>query len=202
MFLLQDNPTLSTQKDVDRVQMTTFNIILGLVHAAAYLSRGIILSATSVVIIMSVASLWGAVYVFCQEIVEMGEEHIEEETSETITSPHCAVQIETEQINLTTQGERESDESNQTNEERRTSRLVARYKDLKALSDNLNESIGGIVLFFLIDWTMHYSIHFNQIFLPGKWNKKLRLIYDLLGQVILFCFSTDIYLQVSILSIS
>jgi len=194
MFLLQDNPTISTQKDIDRVQITTINITLGLVHAAAYLSRSIILSAVSVVIIMSVASLWGAVYVFCQETVGMDEEHTEEETAATITSPHCVVQIETDQINLAAQGERES---NETNEEKRTNRLVARYKELKALSDNMNESIGGIVIFFLVDWAMIYSINFNQIFLPGKWNKKLRLIYGLLRQVVIFCFSADIYLQVS-----
>jgi len=202
MFLLQDNATISTPKDVDRVQMTKLNIILGLLHAAVYLCRSVTLSTIRVGIIMSVSSLWGAVYVFCQEILGMDEEHTEEETAETTTSPHCVVQIEAEQINLTARGERESNEGNETNEERRTSRLVARYKELKALSDNMNESIGGIVLFFIGHWTMYYSNHFNKIFLPGKWNKKFRLICGVLRQVIIFCFSTSIYVKVSVSSIS
>jgi len=200
IFLLENNATISTLKDIDGVQITAINIILGIVHAFVYLTRGVVGHCIHLGIMMAVVSLWGAVRTLRQEAVgQDGEdtEVTEEETAEALTF-FSIVPPAVREVNPVVPRHEERNVSNETAEGRTVNKLVARYISAKTFSDNINTAIGGMVLFALLEWTMFYSVFLNELFLPGTWNKKLGLILGLLSQAIIFCFSIDVYLEVRI----
>jgi len=200
MFFVQANATISSLKDIDSMEITAINIIFGIVHAIVYLTRGVVGPFINLGVMMSVASLCGAVCTFYSEAVgEDDEDDIdvtEEETAEALTFFSIVPPVPTETNSIVAPCQEERNESNETAEGRVVNKLVARYIQLKTLSDNINQGIGGIVFFFLVEWTMYYSVSFNKIFLPGKWNKKFRSVCGLLWKAIIFTFSTNVYLKV------
>jgi hypothetical protein len=70
--------------------------------------------------------------------------------------------------------------------------VVAQYANLKELGDSINESIGSVMLCYVIETTLFYATNLSTIFNMSEWHSKLAVTHFLLGCCGIFGLSADI----------
>jgi len=193
MFFLNNASSITSAEDLRTVERTFFNCCLGVVHSLSLTCRVVVSYYIETLILLAVVSLWGAAKEFVNRtVIVMNQEDtfVVEETANQISFISKEAAIHSSDARTL------SGPSNSNREKETFDKIETEYKTLRGSSEFINKALGGVILFYIITWSVGYPTYLLQLFAPVKWIIKARVVYILLLSLTLFFFSAEFYVLV------
>jgi len=204
-FLLQNTSKVTSLEDLEGVELSAVNVMIGILHSIIFTSRVIIMYCIETGMVLIVGSLWLAVKIFHEKTVKKYS-YIEETTFEHVEMTRIIPIIERVPHHHRRRRRRRETSRNTTNpkkeeQKRRFTKIMIPYNKLKVFCDIINEVFGGVVIFFVTHWTIGSPTLLDKLFAPNvPWYFRLRIVIFLLEGLVAFLMAADACVKVIVIS--
>jgi len=189
-FFLQNTSKVTSLDDLEGVEISAINVIIGILHSIIFTSRVLIMYCIETGMLLIVGSLWLAVKIFHEKTVKKYS-YIEETTFEEVEMTRI-IPVERVPRRRRQRGTSNTTNTKKEEQKRRFTKIMIPYNKLKLFCDIINEVFGGVVIFFVMHWTIGSPPLLDKLFAPGvPWYYRLRIVIFLLEGLAVFLMAAD-----------